>query len=110
MSAYIFYIKQNDRLPKLLVQLFNADGTPLDLSQAQIVRFTMSKNNSIKINLQECQVLDAPNGTISYTWQDGDTDTLGTFKGEFEITWDTNITQTLPEDDYVKIIVKDDLA
>lgn len=110
MSAYIFYIKQNDRRPNLVVHLKNYDGTPLDLTTADSVVFTMVKNTTYIFTKVACNILDAPNGIVEYEWQDGDTSTLGTYLGEFEIAWTAGLTQTMPEDDYIKIIVKDELA
>lgn len=112
MSAYIFYIKQNDRRPNLVAHLKNADGTPLDLTTATSVKFIMSKQGAAtpKINKVSTTVSSATGGIIEYHWVDGDTDTIATYRGEFEVTWATGITQTLPEDDYIKIVVMNDLA
>lgn len=111
MSAHIFYIKQYDRRPNLIARLKNADGTPLNLTGASSVKFIMKKDNTVVINKVDCSISATPaDGTVTYEWQVNDTDTLGTYKAEFEITWATGITQTLPEDDYIKIIVKNDLA
>jgi hypothetical protein len=110
MSAYTFTIKQNDRRPALRVQLKNADGTPLNLATATGVSFSMKQQGSIKIDKALATVTTATLGLVSYNWQANDTDTLGTYKGEFEITWSSGITQTMPSDDYIKIIVLDDLA
>lgn len=112
MSAYVFYIKQNTRRPNLVARLKNADKTPLDLSDAVSVKFTMNTephNNPPKIDSIDATIVDAPNGVVQYEWQDGDTDTLGTFRGEFTVDWGSGIFQTLPEDDYIKVVVKDDL-
>lgn len=112
MSAFNFYIKQNDRRPNLVARLRNADKTPLNLTDADTVTFTMTKNRagSPIIDTVNCSITDVTGGVIEYEWQEGDTVTLGTYRGEFEITWTTGITQTLPEDDFIKIIVKEDLA
>lgn len=111
MSAYTFYIKKNDRRPKLEVQLKNFDNTPLDLTDASKVLFLMTKNNgSLPKVATEAVVADAKNGLVEYEWQENDTDTVGTYKAELEIEWETNVKQTLPEDDYIKVIVKDDLT
>lgn len=109
MSAYNFTIKQNDRRPNLTAMFKNADGTPLDLTTAVSVTFVMRLRTTLKIDHVACVITDAANGTVEYEWQDGDTDTVATYKGEFEITWATGVVQTFPADDYIKIIVKDDL-
>jgi len=111
MSAHVFYIKQNDRRPKLQVQLQNSDGTPLDLTSSANTKFTMKKQGAAtKLDNQVAAVTDAANGLVEYEWQAGDTDTLGTYRGEFTVTWTTGVTQTFPEDDYIKVVVIDDLA
>lgn len=111
MSAYVFYIKQGDRRPNLVARLRNADNTPLDLTDADNVTFIMKKNGTVVIDKVACVLTNTPtDGVVTYEWQENDTDTLGTYKGEFEITWATGITQTMPEDDFIKVVVKDDLA
>ena len=112
MSAYTFTIKQNDMKPDLIAFLKNSDKTPIDLTDADEVVFTMVKNGAStpKINKVAAVLEDAINGEVHYNWQAGDTDTIGTYKGEFEIVWAEGITQTLPQDDYIKVIIKDDIA
>lgn len=112
MSAYIFYIKQNDRRPNLRVQLKNSDDTPLDLTNNAGVTFTMTKQGRLTpvINNVAAVVENAATGEIYYEWQENDTDTVGTYNAEFTITWTTGITQTMPEDDYIQIVIKNDLA
>lgn len=48
-------------------------------------------------------------GVVQYAWATGDTDTIGKYKGEFEVTFVGNLKQTFPNDDYLLIEIKADL-
>lgn len=45
-------------------------------------------------------------GTISYTWAGSDTDTIGDYIAEFQITWPSSKLQTAPQKTnlYISII------
>lgn len=110
-----FYIKRNDRRPSLTAQFFQADGvTPLDLSSAasvsMVVRPTGAGIDDAPKFKSSCTVVNSATGQISYTWNSGDTDTAGTFDYEFEITWASGITQTIPADTYFTLVVVDDIG
>ena len=117
MSAYTHHIKENDRRPNLMAQVTDHTGKLTDFTEADAVTFTMRHKvgNTLKINKGTARFDTDSNGIKSllvYDWQAGDTDTKGTFYGEFEVVWDTasGITQTFPDKDYIKIIVGNDLA
>lgn len=90
MVTGLFKIKQGDLLPVLEAQLvtLDADGEvegPQDLTGATVV-FTMrnKKTNEIKINEQAATVTDILTGMVEYEWSGDDTDTPGSYYGEFE--------------------------
>ena len=47
---------------------------------------------------------------MKYVWQTGDTDTAGTFQGEFEVTYTSGEIETFPNDGYIGIEVLADIG
>ena len=92
-------ITVNDLQPKYFVQAKDAAGTVIDISGATIV-CTMKEvtTGTIKINRQSTGITisDGTNGLFNYAWQSGDTDTLGIYYIEFEITPTSGGKYTLP--------------
>lgn len=94
MATGLFRIKQGDLRPYLKAQLvrLNEDGEvegPQDLTGATIV-FTMvnKTTNERKINEAPADIVGDPvEGMVQYEWEPGDTDTVGSFLGEFEASF-----------------------
>lgn len=113
--ATSFIIKQNDTRPVYTTTLQdNVDtDTPdaIDLTNATGVKFKMRKTGTTgapKVN-GNMAFVDRPTGKVSYTWVVGDTDTADTYDVEFEITWNDGGVETVPNDSFKTVIVKDDL-
>jgi hypothetical protein len=53
---------------------------------------------------------DDESGRVSYTFVEGDTDTSGRYRAEFELTLDDDNIVTYPADSYIQIWIRDDLA
>jgi hypothetical protein len=113
MNTQMFKIKRNDTLPTLQVSI----GTKGNLGQnigynltgVSAVTFTMvDECSNTKIYDQPAQIICSSGGTIQYLWQDGDTDTDGTFYGEFELRYSTGQKLSIPTQGSIKIeIIKD---
>lgn len=99
----IFYIKKGDTAPPLRVFLRQRDGSPIPLAGATVV-FHMGNG---KVASGTVDILVANLGKVEYKWQSSDTDTVGSFNGEFEIT-DGGDDQTVPSNEYIVIKVLDD--
>lgn len=105
--------KKNDLLPILSVTLQDANGA-VDLSGATSIKFQMI----LKANMGGTPKVDAAavadpdqvtnKGLITYTWASGDTDTPGTYLGEFEALYGTS-PLTFPNDSYYIIAIVDDV-
>lgn len=111
MDRYV--IKQNDLEPSFEVQLL--DGTtPVDLTSAVDVLFLMkSRKTGIKATgtmVVADQTVADNRGIVRYDWQTGDTDTVGSFNAEVQVTWPTGRPQTFPANQYVLIDVQRDLG
>lgn len=83
-----FRIRKGDRAKALLVQgrKFPSGELP-DWSGFRSATFVMydETGDAPKVD-HAAATLDTDACTISYAWQDGDTDTVGTFRGMFRLT------------------------
>ncbi len=102
----IFYIKENDTLPPLKATLYGADGNVIDLTNADVVTFAMW-DGAVKLN-REVTVVDAVAGKVKLDWLTGDTDTPGTYKGQFKIVWLDLSEQRVPNRGYDKVVIGED--
>jgi len=104
------YIKQNDTSPALTGQLFNPDGSNPDLDGAT-VKFIMrsTAGGAAKVD-SSATIITASTGNVKYVWSAANTDTVGSYEGEFEVTFSGGAVQTYPNKGYIKIEVVDDLA
>ena len=90
-----FTIKQNDTSPSLGASLKDADLLPVDITGATVKIHIKSLDNTVKVN-QSMTIITAGSGVIQYDWQVGDTDTVGTYYVEFEVTYSNSAIETFP--------------
>jgi hypothetical protein len=109
MSAY--RIKRHDLLPVVQGTCSDANG-PVDLTNATSVVFnlTLVGGSTPKVNRATAAFVDKPNGVVSYSWAGTDTDTSGSYNGEFEVGWPSSKPETFPNRGYINVVVYDDLA
>ena len=100
-------IVQNDTKPYLEFEI-TQDGAPVDLTGAT-VKFYMkdSTTGSVKINGSACTITDATKGKCRYVWISSDTNTVGTYVGEVEVTFSDGKIQTGYKQ--LSIIIRDDI-
>jgi hypothetical protein len=53
-------------------------------------------------------VVDANSRTVRYDWQVGDTNTSGTYEGEWEVIGADGRPETVPADSYFDVVIYDD--
>ena len=104
-----FYIKQHDLMPDLVLTALDGE-TPVSLETASSARFIMKRGDVVKVD-RAVAILDqvTKTGQVALSWQTGDTDTVGTYKGELEVMWPAGKPQTFPAKGYLTIVVGDDL-
>jgi len=91
-------LKTGDTEPDLVVTLYKDNGNPYDLSSGSpTVSFALAETNESTLVVDDdtngaVNITDAANGEVSYSWQSGDTDTKGTYEGEFQIDDSSGIT------------------
>ena len=100
-------IVQNDTLPPLEFNL-TQDGSPVNLTGCT-VKFYMkdATSGSVKINGTTCTITDATKGKCKYLWYGSDTNTVGTYLGEVEVTFPDGKIQTGYKQ--TSIIIRDDI-
>ncbi len=108
MATTKFNMKQYDLLPKLRLELLDGE-TPVDITNASEVRLLL-KNRTVGLKIDATmEKYDAELGQVEYTWEEGDTDTLGSFQGEVQVLWPGQLPQTFPAKGYFTINVNRDL-
>lgn len=106
-----FYIKQNDTSPSFLITCKDGAGTVVPIVGATVVFNMRAKDSTdMKITRGACEVVDGAAGTARYLWQVGDTDTVGTYEAEFEVTFADGKVETFPNRGYKLVKIEDDLA
>ena len=90
-----FNIKQNDTSPSLQATLKDSNLTPINLNGATVEFHMKSLGGTIKVN-ETMTIVDSPNGIVKYDWQTGDTDTVGTYNVEFQVTYSDTTIETFP--------------
>ena len=109
-----FSIKQNDLVPAITATLMQAVGsaaaTPIDLTTAVSVKFAMRDlaGGTAKVDAAATVVTPAA-GTVRYQWVGTDTDTIGNYQAEWQISWAAG-KQTVPGAGYDTISISDDIA
>jgi hypothetical protein len=101
---------QNDIYPALTATLSN-NGSPVDLSLATSVKFTMSTPaGTVIINKAAATIVNALEGTVRYAWQASDTATPGRYFAEFEVAFASGGTMTFPNTNHDTIEIQKQLA
>lgn len=90
-----FSIKQNDTSPALLATLKDFEGDAINLTGASVLFHMKDLNGTMKIS-QAMTITNATLGLVRYDWQAGDTDTVGTYYVEFQVTYSDSSVETFP--------------
>lgn len=106
-------IKRGDREPKFSAKLA-VDNAGQDLTGCS-VKFIMKKPGAATPKISAAATIDqtvdsSTFGDVSYSWGATDTDELGLFRAEFEVTFANGNKRTWPADGYLLIQVVEDLG
>lgn len=105
-----FYVKQNDTSPAMLATLQDADGNAIDITGSS-VRFHMRAIGSPQTIVDaSATIVTADAGLVRYDWDAADTDTIGSYQAEFEVTYADASIETFPNDGYIRVEITDDIA
>lgn len=106
-----FYIKEGDTSPAIEYAL-----TPTDivLTAASVVLNMKDRRGNVKVSRQAGTITDdgAASDTpkVQYDWASADTDTAGTYYAEFEVTYADATVETFPNDGFITVVIKKDIA
>ena len=105
-----FYIKQNDTKPIISATLINVDGSVANLTGASIA-FKMRKSGETSSTVDSsATIASASTGEVAYSWIASNTQTVGSYEGEFQVTYADGGIQTFPNSRYIEIEIVDDIA
>jgi hypothetical protein len=112
------FIKKGDTAPPIRRQIIQAStGLPYDLTGAT-AKFIMNEEDKTTPIINAAAVIESPegNGFIRYDWQAGDTDKVGNFPAEFQITLSGGGVLTFPAGEfspgrsYIYVKITEDLG
>lgn len=104
-------IKQNDTAPKIQATLRDGNDDVVNLASCAVV-FIMKALGATtpKVNRGAAVIDNAAGGVVSYQWVAADTDTVGEYDAEWEVTFPSGLVETFPNDDYNRVIVTEELG
>ena len=103
-----FKIKRNDTSPAISQQLLDSDGNAVDITGATI-KFLMARRGPLKVN-GTATIVTAATGMVKYQWVAADTDTVGLYQIEWEVTYSGGGVETFPNEGYNYVHVETDLG
>jgi len=105
-----FYIKQNDTVPSLRAALENGSGDAVDLTGATC-RFHLREIGKTTVTTDStAQIVTEATGIVQYNWVAADTDTVGSYQAEFEVTYSDGTIETFPNNGYIRVEITDDIT
>ena len=105
-----FYIKQNDTVPSLRAALKNGSGDAVDITGATC-QFHMRVLGQTSVTVDaSAQIIDEETGIVQYNWVADDTDTIGSYQAEFEVTYPDGTIETFPNNGYIRVEITDDIT
>jgi hypothetical protein len=109
-------IKAGDTWPPLRGRAEDQDGL-LDLVDAEQILVIIKHSSGTPLLVKDATAIDPPdsdNMNWNTPWDEGDTDVIGSYDVELEITWDSLSTppkvQTVPNDNTMSLDIVDDLG
>jgi len=104
-----FTTKRNNTSPAMLATLLDENRDVVILSGSS-VRFHMRAiGGELKVD-QPATIVTPLEGLVRYDWTASDTDTIGSYKAEFEVTFSDGSVETFPRDSYIRVEIIDTLA
>lgn len=105
-----FTLTQGNLLPELEFTVTDGDGNPVDLTNADSVRFLMATipndwSDSVEKIDAVATFVDKPTGRVKYSWAGTNTDTPGKFAAVFEFTDGLGKKFTVPNDDWIFVTI-----
>lgn len=103
-----FTLKQNDTSPSIQATLKDASGSAVDISGATVKFHMKSIDGTLKID-EAATVVNASGGVVKYDWTSADTDVVGTYYAEFQVSYADLTVETFPNSGNIVIQIKPEL-
>ncbi len=101
-------VKQGDLFPDVETTVKDETGAAVDITGATLT-FSMrnARDPSVRpVNGAAGVLVTANQGKIAYRWASGETNTPGTYEGEFRITPSAGDPFKVPTDGYITIVIE----
>jgi hypothetical protein len=105
-----FNIKQNDTSPSLRATLKDGNNSAVDLTGASIRFHMVSLDGTAVVDSAATVISPASSGVVQYNWVAGDTQTAGAYNAEFEVAFSNGKIETFPNDSYISVSIRAELA
>jgi hypothetical protein len=109
-----FTITQGDNSPSLVTTLSSEDSSGIDLSNASDVRFIMQdmyERVVIDETLDDAvRIVDEERGIVEFIFSQPETETVGEYEAEFEVTYTNGAVETFPTDGKIDIKIVEHIA
>ena len=93
-----YYVKQGDTAPVAAATLLDPSGAPVSLSGASVVFHMSDQARAVVVNA--AAIIDPDQvgnkGKVTYQWLIADTDTVGIYLAEWQVTFADSSVQTFP--------------
>lgn len=104
-----FVVKKDDTAPSIVTSLADDEGIDINITGAT-VRFHMVAYGSSTTKVDAAAtIVNADRGVVQYTWGSSDTDTVGWYRGEFEVTYSSGEVEHFPNSRDLVIRVVDNI-
>ena len=108
-----FTIKRGDTAPALRATLQRSDGEPVDLSKVDSVEFSLEdglRGQLIRDDLSGgVSIINASEGLVQYSWEPGDTETIGQKRAEFTLEFQSGEVETFPNNGFIIISIQESI-
>lgn len=105
MGPDMFTIKQYNTVPSLEATLLDYLGQPVVLTGATVNFSMRSQDNPTLVVSGVATIVDALTGKVAYQWGAANTNTAGSYIGEFSVTYANGGYESFPNGDYIQIHV-----
>ena len=100
-----FTIKKGDTSPSIQSTLKDASGTAVDIAGATVKIHMKALGSSVLKVDQTMTIVNASGGIVKYDWTASDTDTVGTYYVEFEVTRADSSIETFPNNGNAVVVI-----
>lgn len=101
-----FYIKRGDTSPAIMYEL----PKDMNLAFAEVkIKMRNRRTKEMKIDRSAASIANTTPAIVYYDWTEADTDTAGIYDAEFEITYVDNTVETVPNNEYIVVVITEDL-